>query len=108
MKFNDGLEILGVDDTGSGVFRESAVEDVQLPHTLKRIERDVFYDCKNLRSITLPDSLEYIGDGCFSESGLEEVQIPKEGVQAEDDAFDDCPAKDTVVFRDGKVFPKDQ
>ena len=110
MKFNEGLEVLGVDDGrwSSGVFQESAVEDVQLPHTLKRIERHAFDNCWDLRSITLPDNLEYIGMGCFCESGLAEVQIPKAGVQVGDYAFSNCPAKDSLVFRDGRVFPKGQ
>lgn len=34
--------------------------------------------------------------------------IPKAGVQAEESAFNDCPAKNGIVFRDGKVFPKDK
>ena len=80
---------------------------MQLPRTLKRIERHAFDNCWYLRSITLPDNLEYIGKCCFSESRLAEVQIPRNGVKAEDDAFDKCHVKDNIVFRDGRVFPKD-
>ena len=34
-----------------GIFEESAVEYVELPSTLKRIERNAFRDCKNLKNI---------------------------------------------------------
>ena len=42
------------DDDGKmyyGVFQESAVERVELPSTLKRIEYRVFANCKNLKHI---------------------------------------------------------
>lgn len=48
-----------------GTFEGSAVESVQLPSTLKIIERDVFRECRHLRSIELPEGLEVIGESCF-------------------------------------------
>ena len=48
MKFNEGLEVLGAGeyrDSGNmydSVFQESAVERVELPATLKRIEYSTF------------------------------------------------------------------
>lgn len=66
-KLNEGLEVLGTDEYTKdgkmyyGVFGSSALEDVFLPSTLKRIEYNVFKSCEDLQSITLPDSLEYIG-----------------------------------------------
>lgn len=80
---------------------------MKLPSTLKRIEYSVFEGCSNLRSIKLPDNLEYIGKRSFMKSGLSKVQIPKTGVKAEGNAFIGCPAKESIVFRDGRVFPKD-
>ena len=49
-KFSEGLEVLGTgnDSLCYGVFQHSAIESVQLPSTLRRIERDTFNDCKNL------------------------------------------------------------
>ena len=74
VKFGEGLEVLGTDeyflkeDTPEsywGVFERSAVECVELPTTLKRMEYSVFENCKNLKSINLPTSLKYIGARCF-------------------------------------------
>lgn len=67
---NEGLTMLGTDEVMSpdkrwnGVFEESTLESVQLPSTLRRIEYAAFA-CTDLRSITLPDGLEYIGTWCF-------------------------------------------
>ena len=74
---------------------------------LKKIGKSAFYHCSNLKSISLPDSLESIGEHAFYGSGLQEVHIPEAGVAAAENTFDGCPAKDSVVFRDGRAFQKD-
>ena len=51
---NEGLEALGTDECQQngamycGVFQGSALESVQLPKTLRRIEYRAFMDCKRL------------------------------------------------------------
>ena len=61
VKFSEGLEVLGVgEDTDNDLLCEdafdgSAIESVQLPSTLRRIEYNAFNDCENLKSVTLPD-----------------------------------------------------
>ena len=59
-----------------GVFQNSALEDIFLPSTLKRIEYNTFQSCKSLRSINLPERLEFIGKWCFRGSALESVILP--------------------------------
>ena len=107
MRPNEGLEALGTDDYGCGVFWGSSVESVILPSTLRRIKDSTFYGCKNLRSIKLPDNLGYIGQMCFQYSGLTEVQIPKSCIEVKNSAFYHCPVENRVAFHDGKVFLKD-
>lgn len=112
VKFREGLEVLGTDEHFNkgyayfGVFQESAVEDVELPSTLRRIECWAFMDCKNLQSIRLPDSLECVERWGFFKSGLQTIQVPAAGVRAKEDDFDYCPAINSIVFRDGRVFQK--
>lgn len=71
VRFGDGLVELGTDerpDDGEmyfGVFQESAVERVELPYTLRRIEYCAFKSCKSLKDIGLPASVEHIGELCF-------------------------------------------
>ena len=73
-----------------GVFQESALEDVKLPTTLKRIEHSAFIGCKSLKKIKLPEGLEYIGKTCFAESCLRKVQPPSSLKVADCAAFKDC------------------
>ena len=64
---NEGLETLGTDEYPDGegrwrgVFDGSGLKRVKLPSTLRRIEYSAFRDCKDLKSIHLPERLEYIG-----------------------------------------------
>ena len=59
-----------------GVFEKSALERVDLPHTLRKIEYNTFKGCTRLKSIELPERLEYIGKYCFKGSALEGVCLP--------------------------------
>lgn len=64
------------DDWEYGVFGECALENIELPSTLKKIECRAFQGCEGLKSIELPDGLETVGRYCFYESGLEEIILP--------------------------------
>lgn len=81
-EFDDGLEVLGTNeylnngDPPCGVFESSALESIRLPATLKRIEFSAFESCERLKSVTLPDKLEYIGKRCFCRSGLGSIRLP--------------------------------
>ena len=58
-------EYFGDDEPMRGVFEESALENIKLPSTLRRIEYSAFKNCKNLKSIDLSEKIEYIGKRCF-------------------------------------------
>ena len=80
--FADGLEALGSDEyqmNGQlwyGVFQDSALENVRLPSTLRRIEYGTFANCTNLKDIQLSTALEYIGKWCFQQSRLDKITFP--------------------------------
>ena len=69
--FNEGLETLGTNEYADsdklyqGVFENSALQNVELPVTLKRIEYSAFENCASLKNIVLPRKLEYVGKRCF-------------------------------------------
>ena len=84
-----------------GVFSESALEHVQLPSTLKRIEYAAFCDCKSLKSIELPENLEKIGIGAFSKSELNNIEFPASLRVISQAAFARCKSLKTVKFNEG-------
>ena len=96
---NEGLETLGTDEYAAdgrpwcGVFQESAVEDVRLPSTLRRIEYYAFQNCRKLKGITLPEKLEHVGQYCFWGSGLRLIRILGAAVPGDEDTFSGCPVE---------------
>lgn len=52
------------------------MERFELSSTLRRIEYGAFENCESLRSIDLPEGLEYVGEMCFAGSSLESVRLP--------------------------------
>ena len=90
---NEGLEVLGTSDYirnrnwRSGVFQESAVEEVTLPSTLKTIEYGAFLGCKNLNRMYISGGRETVGNcrGGQCEPGL--AEIPKAVVEIRHNAF---------------------
>lgn len=109
-EFSDGLEVLGFDARPSveestqhscGAFEGSALENVRLPATLKRIECNTFARCLRLRKIRLPDGLEYVGRKCFSKSGIEEIELPASVRVVAGAAFQDCKRLRRAVLNEG-------
>ena len=100
---NEGLQMLGAYEVigekkfVGKVFLNSALESIRLPSTLKDIECNTFENCKNLKSVWLPDKLERIGKQCFRGSGLEELMIPKSIKSIGDGAFQDSALKKIIV-----------
>ena len=82
VELNEGLEALGEDEYPEdgkryyGVFEDSALKEIVLPSTLRRIEYNTFSCCKNLTKLVLPDLLCRIGDSCLQKSGIQEITIP--------------------------------
>ena len=101
---NEGLEVLGTDGRAVnneilyGAFAESSLEYIELPSTLKRIEYSTFEDCKGLKNINLPESLEYIGKCCFQKSALESIALPSALNAIERSTFYECKNLRNVVF----------
>ena len=75
--------MLGTDEYDSngdmirGVFEGSALENVKLPKTLRRIEYNAFKDCGNLKDVLLPYGLEFIGEKAFFNTKFADVTVRK-------------------------------
>lgn len=83
----------------------SDIESVTLPDSLTTIEKNAFYNCQKLKSVTIPSNVSSIGLAAFVE-GLSESSLTEIKVDPENPYFSE---KDGVVFsKDGTkliVFP---
>lgn len=83
----------------------SDIESVTLPDLLTTIEKNAFYNCEKLKSVTIPPNVSSIGLAAFVE-GLSESSLTEIKVDPENPYFSE---KDGVVFsKDGTkliVFP---
>ena len=87
----------GLGKVGEGAFQESTVENVRLPSTLKRIEANTLYYCKNLRDVVIPSGVEHIGKECFRDSGVEKIVLPGTLREINEKVFDSCSSL-KVIF----------
>lgn len=53
------------------------IKTVSLPYGLTYIGNDAFYNCYNLVSVNLPNTVTLIRSGAFSNTGLTEINIPE-------------------------------
>ena len=83
------------------MFAWSAVESITFPSTLKRLEYQTFWYCKNLKRVEIPNGIEQIGEECFCDSGVEEITLPGTLKGIGTDAFAHCPNLRTVWVEEG-------
>lgn len=57
-------------------FNTPLISGISLPSGLKKLDDYTFRDCKNLKSIVLPDGLQSIGRFCFDGSAVESLVLP--------------------------------
>ncbi|MBO4531048.1 MAG: leucine-rich repeat protein [Paludibacteraceae bacterium] len=62
------------------------------------IGESMFYECKNLKEISLPNTIYEISQQAFSRSGLTEIEIPNGVSNLEFDAFAYCNSLSTVII----------
>ena len=107
MQLNEGLEKLGAREIidrwkyEGGVFRKTAIESIWLPSTLKKIEDEMFYGCKNLKSVEIPSSVEYVGKECFAGTQIEELTLPSTLKEIGEGAFKDCEKLEAIWVEEG-------
>lgn len=91
---------LTVTKIGSQAFAGSSITSVTLPPTIRTIERESFRGCKNLKSFTIPTSVEKIAYEAFYKSGLEQITIPASVRDIEGKAFGSCEHLKKVTIED--------
>ena len=61
-------EVIGIgDSTGnSGILKQPYLESIEIPETVRIIEKNSFLNCTALETITIPNNVTYIGDNAFA------------------------------------------
>ena len=93
----------GTERIGDYWFWGSGVESVEIPASVREIGACAFYNCKNLKRVTLADNsgLEAIGEQCFENSGLEEMTLPRTLRMVSKEAFCCCGSLKRIYVEDG-------
>lgn len=79
-------------------YEAGTLEEVDLGQGLQIIEGSVFYGCRNLKSISLPESLIEIGWGAFDYcESLQAVKIPSKVTKLEG-GFGECKSLKEVII----------
>lgn len=90
---------------GYGAFECTALKEFEIPENVKKIGKMAFFKTEQLTEITLPEKLKTIYRQAFFESGLKSITLPDSVEFAETECFRDCynleevtlPAKEFVV-----------
>ena len=89
----------GVTVIDYGVFYDNtALTEVSIPSTVKRIGGNAFMGCSSLATVTLNEGLESIGYDAFYSTALTEVVIPSTVTEIGSSAFASCSTLTTVTF----------
>lgn len=100
--FTAGTNPLSTTRSTFGTFEGSAVSSVTLNGTTTQtLPTAMFYNCKNLTSITIPSGVTTINQGAFQATALTSVTIPNTVKTLGANTFADCESLKTVVFEGG-------
>ena len=85
--------------TAERLRKHSALEEVEVFEGVTRIPEGAFYECANLKKLSLPTSLKEIGNNAFSKTGLTSLYIP--GSVETTEGFTSCLQLKEVVMGEG-------
>lgn len=95
----------GVKLLGDGIFYGcKSLHTVILPEDLQVLPTFTFGYTTNLKNISLPDSLVSIGSSAFHNSGLESITIPPGVTKIDRYAFADCKALTEIIVPEGVTY----
>ncbi len=105
MSYTDSINTVivenGVTSISSFAFYNCAnITSVTLPDTLEEICANSFYNCTGLTGITIPDSVSIIYSAAFAGSGITEIVIPDGIEEIAGSTFANCKNLTTVTIPD--------
>lgn len=96
------FKVVGI---GVKTFNGSDITSISIPEGVRYVNKWSFQNCRNLKSIELPNSLTGIGRSAFKNSGLTKIVIPDKVTQILDSAFVNCTAAKSITI--GKSVKSD-
>lgn len=90
-----------VTSIGSYLFVSSTLKRIKMSNCITAIDDFAFIDCKNLKAIVIPDSVQSVGRGIFRRcSSLVDVTIGKGLTELSADMFSECTSLESIVIPD--------
>lgn len=85
----------------NNMFRDSNIEEIIIPDSVKEIPRGFFSSARNLKSVTLPQGLTKLPENAFSQcSSLEEITLPPNLKTIGGEAFSWCESLKSITLPD--------
>ena len=88
---------------GNRAFAECAnLAKVTMPNETKKLNGTyIFYNCKSLKTFTIPSNVNSLGGHIFEGSGLTNIHIPRSVIAVSAYAFADCADLETITIESG-------
>jgi hypothetical protein len=94
----------GVTSVGGWAFYECKnLKSVTVAASVAVIGEMAFFGCDSLKSVTIPGSVTYIGDKAFYAAGLTSITVPGSAAVIGKEAFANCANLKSAVISDGAV-----
>lgn len=79
-------------------FAPADLSEYTIPNYVKVIGGSVFFECKSLKTVTIPDDATTIGDKAFAGSGITNIVIPNRVTTIGNSAFSGCNYLDDITI----------
>lgn len=110
--YNDGeLEITGVGKWEASAVVLAYAEQIRKVHFsegVNVIAKESFADCKNLKELVLPESMQVIEEKAFSGCNVQELNLGKNVALISADAFDECEITNIKISTDNAYYSTDR
>ena len=87
-----------VTELGKGVFTNSKIKRLTIDANIKEIPREFCYECTELESVTLPESLEVLEGFGYCKS-LKSLILPQNIKRLGTFAIDECTSLETIILK---------
>ena len=93
----DGKKITAIDTAAFSEYKD--LREISMPDSITNLGHRVFYRCENLTKIVISPNVTYIGQGCFQGcSSLEEIRIPDSVIRTGTSVFEECTSLKKITI----------